>query len=141
MTNTETVRAFIDAWNANNIDAIVSFLDDDVFITTFRSNPSVRPQGREQFIRSLGPMDRVDWQLLSIAENGPKVLTSGSTRSADQRPHREPACDGHVRDPRRQDHGVARLFRPRDVREPAAAREPGLMRCVGAIWAGCGTGD
>jgi limonene-1,2-epoxide hydrolase len=75
MTNTETVRAFIDAWNANNIDAIVSF--------PRRRLPSqhsgrTRPCGRkavEQFIRSLGPMDRVDWQLLSIAENGPKVLT------------------------------------------------------------------
>jgi len=75
MTNTETVRAFIDAWNANNIDAIVSFLDDDIFYHNIPVEPVRGRKAVEQFIRSLGPMDRIDWQLLSIAENGPKVLT------------------------------------------------------------------
>ena len=75
MTNTELVRAFIGAWNANDIDAIMSFLDDDVFYHNIPVEPVRGRTAVEQFIRSSGPWDRVDWQLLSIAENGDKVLT------------------------------------------------------------------
>ena len=75
MTNTDTVRAFIDAWNANDMKAVVSFFSDDVFYHNIPLEPMRGRKVVEEFLRGSGPWDKIDWQLLSIAENGSKVLT------------------------------------------------------------------
>ena len=75
MTNSDVVRAFIAAWNANDLDAIVSFLADDVFYHNIPVEPIRGRAAVEQYLRGAGPWDSVQWDLLSIAENGSKVLT------------------------------------------------------------------
>jgi limonene-1,2-epoxide hydrolase len=75
VTGSDVVRAFIAAWNANDLDAVVSFLDEDVFYHNVPVQPIRGRAAVEQYLRGAGPWDRVDWQLLSIAENGSTVLT------------------------------------------------------------------
>jgi limonene-1,2-epoxide hydrolase len=75
VTNSDVVRAFIAAWNDNDLDAIVSFLADDVFYHNIPVEPIRGRAAVEQYLRDAGPWDSVDWQLESIAENGAKVLT------------------------------------------------------------------
>ena len=73
MTNTETVRAFIDAWNAGDVDAIVSFLDDGMSLSRFRSNRPW-PPGRGAVhpeLGSIGPRRLAT----AVDHDGPKVLT------------------------------------------------------------------
>ena len=74
MSNSELVLAFIDAWNRMDWDAIDSLLADDV---VYHNIPMERIEGRETamgFIRGMQPVG-VDWEMISIAENGNKVLT------------------------------------------------------------------
>jgi limonene-1,2-epoxide hydrolase len=74
MTNTELVLAFIDAWNRMDWDAVVGMLSDDV---VYHNIPMERIEGKaaaRAFITSMMP-EAVDWEVLSIAENGNKVLT------------------------------------------------------------------
>jgi len=74
MTNTEIVLAFVDAWNRMDWDAVIAALHDDV---VYHNIPMERLEGRaaaEQFIRGMQPQG-VDWEVLSIAEAGNRVLT------------------------------------------------------------------
>ena len=74
MTNTETVLAFIDAWNTMDWDAAVDLLAAD---TVWHNIPMEVIEGKAAVaaaIRGMGP-EAVDWEVLSIAENGNKVLT------------------------------------------------------------------
>jgi limonene-1,2-epoxide hydrolase len=75
VTNSDVVRAFIAAWNDNDLDAIVSFLADDVFYHNIPVEPIRGRAAVEKYLRDAGPWDSVEWQLKSIAENGTKVLT------------------------------------------------------------------
>ena len=74
MTNTEIVLEFINAWNTMNWDAASDLLADDVIwhnipMEIIEGKPAV-----DAAIRGMGP-EGVDWEVLSIAENGHKVLT------------------------------------------------------------------
>lgn len=75
MTPTETVRAFIDAWNANDIDRVVTALHADIH---YHNVPLEPIQGREAvrtYLKTQARFDWVDWKLLAIAESGDTVLT------------------------------------------------------------------
>ena len=74
MSTTDTVMAFIDAWNTMNWDAAIDLLSED---TIWHNIPMEKIEGKaavEAAIRGMGP-ESVDWEVLSIAENGNKVLT------------------------------------------------------------------
>ncbi len=74
MTNTEVVLAFINAWNQMDWDAAVDLLTDDVVYHNIPMDPIVGKATAEAFIRGMNPL-AVDWEVISIAENGNKVLT------------------------------------------------------------------
>ena len=75
MTNTDIVMNFIDAWNRMDWDAVIDAFTDDV---VYDNIPMERLEGKaatENFIRNGMELESVDWELISIAENGDKVLT------------------------------------------------------------------
>jgi limonene-1,2-epoxide hydrolase len=74
MSNSEVVVAFIDAWNHMDWDAVVDALTDDV---VYHNIPMEKLEGKaaaSAFITGMQP-EAVRWTLISIAENGDKVLT------------------------------------------------------------------
>ena len=74
MSNTDTVLAFIDAWNTMNWDATADLLTDDV---VWHNIPMEKIEGKaavDAAIRGMAP-ESVAWEVLTIAENGNKVLT------------------------------------------------------------------
>ena len=74
MSNTQIVLDFIDAWNRMDWDAVVGTLAEDV---VYHNIPMEKIEGRAAaagFITGMQP-ESVHWETISIAENGPKVLT------------------------------------------------------------------
>lgn len=74
MTNTDVVMSFIDAWNRMDWDAVVDLLTDDV---VYHNIPMDRIEGKaaaSAVIRGMQPL-AVRWEVISIAENGDRVLT------------------------------------------------------------------
>ena len=74
MTNSEIVLDFIQAWNDMDWDKAVGLLTDDII---WHNIPMEAMQGKEVVsaaIAGMGP-ESVNWETLSIAENGNKVLT------------------------------------------------------------------
>lgn len=74
MTPTETVIAFIDAWNARDWDGIEALFTEDVI---YHNIPMEPLHGREVAMAGIRAMQpkMVDWQVLNIAANGNVVLT------------------------------------------------------------------
>ena len=75
MSNINIVKSFIDAWNEMNFEKVLSLLSEDVI---YHNIPMDVINGREAvgtFINGLQGMEKVDWDLLNIAENGNVVLT------------------------------------------------------------------
>jgi len=74
MSNTQIVLDFIDAWNRMDWDAVVAALAEDV---VYHNIPMEEIRGRDAaaaFVTSMQP-ESVNWEMISIAENGNKVLT------------------------------------------------------------------
>jgi len=74
MSNTKIVLDFIDAWNRMDWDRVVGLLADDV---VYHNIPMEKIEGKAAaaaFITGMKPL-AVQWDVLSIAENGNKVLT------------------------------------------------------------------
>ena len=74
MNNTEIVLAFIDAWNNMDWDGAAGLLTDDII---WHNIPMAKVEGKaavDQAIRGMSP-ESVDWEVISIAENGNRVLT------------------------------------------------------------------
>ena len=74
MSNTEIVMAFIDCWNKMDWDGAAAMLSDDV---VWDNVPMDNVEGKanvDAAMRGMAP-EAVDWEVLSIAENGNKVLT------------------------------------------------------------------
>jgi limonene-1,2-epoxide hydrolase len=74
MSNTQVVLDFIDAWNRMDWDRVIGLLADDVI---YHNIPMERLEGKAAatgFIMSMQPVG-VQWDVISIAENGNKVLT------------------------------------------------------------------
>ncbi|MFT6437623.1 MAG: limonene-1,2-epoxide hydrolase [Candidatus Azotimanducaceae bacterium] len=70
----QVVENFIDAWNRMDWEAVVSALADDVIYHNIPMEKLEGKQAAAAFIRGMKP-EGVDWETLSIAENGNKVLT------------------------------------------------------------------
>ena len=69
------VRSFLAAWNANDIPRVVDHLHPQVH---YHNMPMAPVDGREAvraYLNSVGRFDWVDWKLLALAEDGPRVLT------------------------------------------------------------------
>ena len=74
MTNTEIVLGFIDAWNRMDWQAVGDALHEEV---VYHNIPMEKIEGKTAamgFIQGMQP-ESVNWETLSIAENGAKVLT------------------------------------------------------------------
>ena len=74
MTNTEVVVGFIDAWNRMDWSAIEATLTEDVVYHNIPMQPFEGRVAAMAFIGGMQP-ESVSWEILSIAENGDKVLT------------------------------------------------------------------
>jgi limonene-1,2-epoxide hydrolase len=74
VSNTDVVLEFIAAWNRMDWDGIVGMLSDDVVYHNIPMEPIEGREAARAFITGMQP-EAVDWQVLSIAENGNKVLT------------------------------------------------------------------
>ena len=78
MTDTQpiaVVKAFVDAWNRMDFDAIVAALDERV---RYHNIPLAPIHGRDavrDYLREAWRFDQVDWQLVRIAADGGSVLT------------------------------------------------------------------
>lgn len=74
MNNSDIVIAFVNAWNRMDWDQVFELMTDDV---VYHNIPMQRIEGKpaaREAILAMQP-EAVDWQILSIAENGNKVLT------------------------------------------------------------------
>lgn len=74
MSNTDIVMAFIDAWNRMDWDGAADMLTEDII---WDNVPMETMEGKavvDAAMRGMAP-ESVDWEVLSIAENGDKVLT------------------------------------------------------------------
>ena len=74
MNNTDIVMAFIDAWNNMDWDGAAALLTNDI---VWHNIPMAKVEGKaavDQAMRGMNP-ESVDWEVISIAENGNKVLT------------------------------------------------------------------
>lgn len=76
MTPTETVEAFIDAWNRCDVDAVNNAFADDAL---YHNIPMEPIHGREAIAQTVTGFivgaDAIDWQTHHIAANGNVVLT------------------------------------------------------------------
>lgn len=77
MSNTERVRAFIDAFNRKDIDAVVAAFTDDAVYHNMMLPPVAGRAAIEANIRGYtSPAGQIDWVMLAIAETADgKVLT------------------------------------------------------------------
>lgn len=75
MENTQIVMEFIAAWNRMDWDAVVDALTEDVIYDNVPMEALHGKAAAAEFIRHGMELESVDWKLLSIAENGDRVLT------------------------------------------------------------------
>ena len=73
-SNSDTVMAFIQAWNDMDWDGIEALFSDDVVYHNIPMAPLNGKAEAMQMIRGMQPQS-VDWQVLNIAENGNIVMT------------------------------------------------------------------
>ena len=74
MSNTQIVMSFIDAWNKMDWDAATALLTDDIIWDNVPMETIKGKAAVDSAMRGMAP-EAVDWVVLSIAENGEKVLT------------------------------------------------------------------
>jgi limonene-1,2-epoxide hydrolase len=74
MSNSQIVLSFIEAWNNMNWDAAANLLTDDIVWDNVPMETIKGKTAVDAAMRGMAP-DAVDWIVLSIAENGDKVLT------------------------------------------------------------------
>lgn len=69
MSNTETIRAFLDAFNAKDVDRVMSLFSDDA---VYHNIPTAPVHGAEAIRKSIegytAPATRIDWELVAVAE-------------------------------------------------------------------------
>jgi limonene-1,2-epoxide hydrolase len=75
VSNSQIVRDFIAAWNANDIDKACDMLSEDVFYHNIPMEPVRGREAARTALKAMGPMEEIDWELVAIAENGDAVLT------------------------------------------------------------------
>jgi limonene-1,2-epoxide hydrolase len=74
MSNTDIVKAFIDAWNRMDYDAVEGLMAEDIFYHNIPMEPIEGRAAAGAFARSMDA-SAIHWELIAIAENGNKVLT------------------------------------------------------------------
>lgn len=74
----DVVRRFLDAWNANDLEAVVALLADDVVYHNLPVEPIRGREAVRAYLHGKGGFDWVDWKLHAIAESGNTVLTERS---------------------------------------------------------------
>lgn len=74
LNNTETVLAFVQAWNDKDWDGIEALFADEVIYHNIPMAPLNGKSEAMAMIRGMQPKE-VDWQILNIAESGNVVLT------------------------------------------------------------------
>ncbi len=70
-----TVLSFVAAWNANDIEAVVAHLHEDVFYHNVPVDPIHGRAAVSEYLHNIGKFDWVNWRVLAIAESGNRVLT------------------------------------------------------------------
>ncbi len=76
MTPTETVETFISHWNSGDMEAMYAMCPDDVIWYNIPMEPIAGVAAmREAVAGFMGPVERCDWEIHSIAANGNMVLT------------------------------------------------------------------
>jgi limonene-1,2-epoxide hydrolase len=71
----QTVVAFCDAWSRLDMDRVIAMLSPEIEYHNVPLKPLTGKAEVERYLRSVGPFDSCEWELLSIAENGDRVLT------------------------------------------------------------------
>ena len=69
------VRAFIEAWRGPDLDKVCALLGDDIAYHNIPMEPLVGKPPVEAYLRSAGPFEESEWELLHIATSGEHVLT------------------------------------------------------------------
>ena len=77
-TPLDTVHAFLAAWNANDMDAVLACLHEDVLYHNVPMEPVHGREAVRAYLARIGGFDWVDWKLRAIAVNGNVVLTERS---------------------------------------------------------------
>jgi len=77
MSNSDTIRAFLDAFNRKDIDGVMSFFSDDA---VYHNMPTGPVHGIDAIRTSIEgytePATLIDWELVAVAEtDGGTVLT------------------------------------------------------------------
>ncbi len=76
MTPSETVQTFVDHWNSGDMEAMYDLCADDI---TWHNMPMEPVTGvsavRDAVSGFMGPVDRCEWEIHTIATNGNSVLT------------------------------------------------------------------
>jgi len=75
VSNTQIVKDFIAAWNANDIDKACDMMAEDIFYHNVPMTPVTGREASRAMLKSMGPLTDVNWELLAIAENGEVVMT------------------------------------------------------------------
>ncbi len=78
MAPVDVVRSFIAAWNANDIQRVLSHLHEDIEYHNIPMEPLRGLPAVRRYLESIGPFDWIDWKLLAIAAEGNRVLTERS---------------------------------------------------------------
>jgi limonene-1,2-epoxide hydrolase len=81
-TNIDLVQSFIGAWNANDVDAIMSYVTDDCFYHNVPMEPMTGSAAIRGFIQGFSGMAaEIDWVVHHIAEGADgSVLTERTDR-------------------------------------------------------------
>lgn len=75
MAPVDCVLSFCRAWTGPDLDAAIAHLADDV---VYHNIPMDRLSGIDavaQYLRTAGPFDSCEWEILAIAQTGDTVLT------------------------------------------------------------------
>ena len=75
MNNVERTRAFFDAWERMDIDALVDAADDNIFYHNIPMEPVTGKQAfREGLTPFIGMSEKIIWDTLHIAESSDGVV-------------------------------------------------------------------
>ncbi len=69
------VLAFIDAWRGPDLVKVCALLGEDIAYHNIPMEPLVGKPSVEAYLRSAGPFEDSEWELLHIATSGEHVLT------------------------------------------------------------------
>lgn len=75
MDPTQVVRRFCAAWDRLDFEAIAACLADEIEYHNIPLQPLSGKAVVEQYLRDAGPFENCEWEIISIAASGNRVLT------------------------------------------------------------------